>query len=248
MTDEIRIQLGHGLELEEATFVERPNQFVLVLDQDGAEVRAAMADRGRLADVLLPGRTILIEPRSGKTRKTAFQALAAIDDKKRLVSLDTQLPNKLVARALAHHALDELGDYDSWRAEQTLGSSRFDFVLNASAGERVIVEVKSVGKLRDDDVAIFPDAPTSRGARHVRELTKLTKEPNTRCAVLFIIQSSNADSMTIDHAIDPDLLAALEDADDAGVEILTRSCSLTRQGLALGSPATFIWPRERERS
>ena len=153
--------LGQGGPLLEAVFVHRPNQFTLELDLAGRPIRAAMADRGRLKSLLLPGRTILVEHRPQPHRKTPYQALAAQTPEGTLVSLDTHLPNRLVARALDARLIPGLPPYASWRAEQKVGHSRFDFLLELDAGSRLILEVKSVGRLDPDQVARFPDAPTT---------------------------------------------------------------------------------------
>lgn len=230
----LRVPLGLGLPLEEASFVSRPNQFTLVLQRGETRFRAAMADRGRLKEVLTPGRTILIEPRDGANRKTAFQALAARMMDGSLVSLNTQLPNRLVARALEARAIPGLPPFKSWRAEQKIGGSRFDFVLTLEDDARLILEIKSVGRIDDDDVARFPDAPTSRGARHVRELAHLASAPGTRCALLFVIQGEHASHVEIDTAIDPDFHAALCEASAAGVTLLAHACALEVEGLSWG--------------
>lgn len=232
----LRVPLGLGLPLQEASFVSRPNQFTLVLQRGETRFKAAMADRGRLKEVLTPGRTILIEPRDGAGRKTAFQALAARMMDGSLVSLNTQLPNRLVARALEARAVPGLPPFKSWRAEQKIGASRFDFVLTLEEDARLILEVKSVARIDEDEVARFPDAPTARGARHVRELTRLAAEPGTRCAILFVIQGEHASHMEVDTAIDPDFHAALCEANAAGVDLLAHACALEMEGLSWGPP------------
>ena len=244
-TARFTIPLGHGLTLQEARFLSRPNQFTLLLEREGEALRAAMADRGRLKRLLVPGRTILIEPREGAHRKTAFQALAAVSEAGYLVSLDTHLPNRLVAEALARGALTELtefGEVRRWQAERTIGRSRFDFIVELRSGERVIVEVKSMGRLDEDGVARFPDAPTTRGARHLAELGELAELADTRCAVLFIVQGDQVTSAAIDAETDPAFARAVRHALNSGVSIWARACPLTRDGLSWGDPIAFTPP------
>lgn len=237
MTDErqpLSVPLGKGLPLLEGTFLKRPNQFTLVVSYEGEEVIAAMADRGRLREVLVPGRTLLMEHRTEPTRKTAYQVLAARGDQGQLISLDTQLPNRLIAKALEQEAIDELPPYSSWRAEKRIGRSRFDFALELTNGEELIMEVKSVGRIYEDQVARFPDAPTSRGARHVKELMELAQQPQSVAALLFVIQGTGASHLEVDTAIDPAFHQVLLEAQEAGVVFLVRACPLNEAGLALG--------------
>ncbi|MEL6343745.1 MAG: DNA/RNA nuclease SfsA [Myxococcota bacterium] len=235
-TEPLSMSLGKGLPLVEARFIERPNQFTLVVSLNGQHVRAAMADRGRLKTVLTPGRIILLEHRPEKHRKTAYQVVAAQMDGGGLVSLDTTLPNRLVARALAARAIPELPAYTGWKAEQTVGGSRFDFCLHLEDGARMLLEVKSVARIDPDGVARFPDAPTTRGVRHLQELAHLHRDPKTRCAVLFIVQGESARRFEVDVETDPHFQDALVAAHQAGVQLLARRCALRRTGLWWGQP------------
>ncbi|WP_168210310.1 DNA/RNA nuclease SfsA [Persicimonas caeni] len=228
-----RIPLGGGAPLVEARFVERPNQFVVIAELDGEQVKAHMADRGRLLDVLVPGRPLLLAHRPAPHRKTDYSAVAAVVDG-RLVSLDTQLPNKLVARALEADVFEEVAGYAHWRKEKTIGGSRFDFWLE-DGERRVVLEVKSVGRLDADGVARFPDAPTSRGRRHVEELAELAGDENTRAVLCFLVQGEHADRVEVDTDIDPKLHRALVEAREQGVEVYARRCSLDRDGLCWGT-------------
>lgn len=234
------IPLGHGTPLVEAHFVRRPNQFTLVVSHQGEEVKAAMADRGRLIKLLVEGRTILMEPRDGAHRKTAFQVVgarmpASPDRPAHIVSLDTTIPNRLTKAALEQGCLDEaLGEFESFKAERKIGESRFDFVLDHPQGLRTILEVKSVGGVDPDGVARFPDAPTSRGLKHVEGLIELSKTPDTTCALLFIVQGAGACAVEVNRAIDPALDDGVRRAHEAGVKLLAWSCDLDEFGLTWG--------------
>jgi sugar fermentation stimulation protein A len=219
--------------LVEATFVERPNQFVVVANLDGTEVRAHMPDRGRLLDVLVPDRPLLLAHCPAPHRKTDYQAVAAVIGE-RLVSLDTHLPNRLVASVLEADDFEEVSGFETWRKEKTIGESRFDFLLE-DGPERLILEVKSVARLDDDGAARFPDAPTTRGRRHVEELTALADQDHTRAALCFLVQGEHADRVEIDTDIDPELHRALIEARANGVELYARRCRLDRTGIHWGS-------------
>lgn len=241
----VKIPLGKGLPLLEATFLERPNQFTIVAEYQGERIVGAMADRGRLLDVMTPGRTLLMEHRPDPGRKTAYQFVAARSDQGHLVSLDTHLPNRLVRRALTEKLCPELPAYTSFRAEYKVGRSRFDFMLELESGAHLLLETKSVGQLDRDGVARFPDAPTQRGARHVRELIELqSHEANTQSAVLFVIQGDGVHHMEPNVAIDPDFAQALAEAEQADVMLLARTCPLDESGLAWGAPCPIVLPQD----
>jgi sugar fermentation stimulation protein A len=227
---DLTVPLGGGAELADATFVERPSQLVVLAELEGAVVRAHMADRGRLTELLVPGRPLLLARRNESGRKTAFQAVAAYTDDG-LVSLDTHLPNRLVALALAQQALEPFAHYTEVRREVALGDSRFDFLLSEGA-DRCVLEVKSVGHVRAG-VASFPDAPTTRGARHLDGLAALART-GERAAALFLVQGGDAQVVIPNTAIDPGFAAALARAATAGVELHAYACFLTLAGLTLG--------------
>lgn len=224
--------------LTEGRFVERPNRFVVRcrLDEGCEPVDAHLADPGRLRELLLPDARIWLRPADSPTRRTRWSAvLVETPGGDGLVSVDTTLPNRLVHAALRADALEELGDWRLLRAEWSHGGSRFDFLLEPRAGgeERLVLEVKSV-TLVEDGVALFPDAVTARGARHVRELAGMATRPGWHAAVLFVCQRADAERIEAARAIDPDFADALADAREAGVRILGRRCSVTRDAVTLG--------------
>ena len=149
-----------------------------------------------------------------------------------LVSLHTTLPNTLARAALQARALEELGDWELERAEVPLGRSRIDFLLRRG-DERLALEVKSVS-LVEGGLALFPDAVTARGERHVRELTLLAGRPGWAAAILFVVQRADAQGVRAASSIDPGFAAALADARAAGVHILARRCHVSLEALELG--------------
>jgi sugar fermentation stimulation protein A len=136
--------------------------------------------------------------------------------------VDPTHPNRLVARALEAGALPELEPWVLDRPEWSHGGSRFDFLLR-DRERRMVVEVKSVS-LVEEGVALFPDAVTARGARHVEELAKIARRPGWEAGVLFVLQRSGAREIRAARSIDPVFARALEEAREAGVRILGRRC------------------------
>lgn len=229
----------------------------------GELVAVHMADPGRLEELLVPGRRVWIRYAASPTRKTDWSAvLVETPDGAGLVSVDTTLPNRLIHRALEAGALDELDGWTLERAEFPLGSSRIDFLLSrpisggdgtrerapshprpgtgGASNRKLALEVKSV-TLVEDGVALFPDAVTARGARHVRELTdvagRIDREQCTwEAAILFVLQRNDAHRIEAARFIDPDFADALERAKSAGVRVLGRRCRVTMDRLELGPP------------
>ncbi len=227
----VRVPLGRGAELVEGTFVDRPNRFLVRALLDGTIVEAHLADRGRLAETLVPDARLVLARASGAARKTQFQAVAAWR-RGALASVDTQLPNRLVEAALRARALPPFAHFDSVRPEAKRGASRFDFEVSNAARERCTIEVKSVG-LEIDGIGLFPDAPTTRGRRHLDELAALARGGET-AAVVFVVPSARARAMRVHTAIDPDFAEGLVAAAAAGVTILAYACPLTLAGIELG--------------
>lgn len=227
--------------LAEARFVARPNRFLVHARLGGGEeVAAHLPDPGRLEELLVPGRRIWLRPAPrvgrGAGRKTAWTAvLVQTPAGDGLVSVDTTLPNRLVAAALAAGVLPELAGWALERAEAPLGRSRFDFLLAAPEDRRLVLEVKSV-TLVEEGVGLFPDAVTARGARHLRELAELAGRPGWQAAVLFVLQRPDAERILAAPEIDPDFAQALAEARAAGVRVLGRRCHVALDRVTLGEP------------
>lgn len=229
--------VGWGAPLVEARFLHRPNRFVVHAElSGGGEVVAHLADPGRLKELLVPGRRMGLRPEApSATRTTAWTALLVESDQgPGWVSVNTTMPNRLVDRALRAGALEE---FDGWRwarREVPFGDSRLDFLLEDGAGRRLYVEAKSV-TLVEDGVALFPDAVTARGARHLEELIRARGDGH-EAAVLFVLQRPDARRIVAARRIDPHFADTLERARGAGVRILGRRCDVGWEGIRMGPP------------
>ncbi len=234
--------------LREARFLERPNRFVVHARLgNGRRVVAHLADPGKLRELLVPGRRLQLRRATDPTRKTQWSAvLVESPDSSTWVSIDTGLPNRLIRRALEEDALEELAAWRLERREYTVGHSRFDFLLQRPRGgrgpRRMVVEVKSVS-LVQDGVALFPDAVTARGARHVRELAALRQSGEWAAAVLFVLQRPDAVRIMPFSARDPEFAQALAEASHAGVRLFGRRCTIDLDSVTLGPPIPVVLPR-----
>lgn len=220
--------------LRRASFLERPNRFLSVVELDGQRVEAHLPDPGRLEELLAPGRTVWVRPATGPGRKTGYTLTLVEAPSGELVSLVTTWPNRLVAESLESNWLPELAGWELADREYRWGNSRFDFRLRDATGAEMLLEVKSV-TLVEDDRALFPDARTARGTRHVRELAA-ARVDGLKAAVLFVVQRADAASVTAARAIDPAFADALDEAVAAGVRTLAYRCRVTLDEARLTEP------------
>ena len=210
-------------------FLSRPNRFIAHILIDGKETVCHVKNTGRCKELLSPGATVWCEKSDNPTRKTQFD-LIAVQKGHRLINMDSQAPNKAAFEWLSSGGL---GEIQNLRPETTYGASRFDFSFQKD-GKRCFLEVKGV-TLEKDGVCAFPDAPTDRGAKHLKELTALTKE-GFRAYVLFVIQMSDVSYLHPNDQTDPAFGKALREAAAAGVQILSMDCAVTPDTMRLQSP------------
>jgi sugar fermentation stimulation protein A len=175
---------------------------------------------------------VLLRPVSDPGRKTGFD-LVLVDLAGTLVSTDARLPNTLVEEALREGRLSPFVGYDDIRGEVQYHESRLDFALKKS-GQRCLIEVKSV-TLVEGGLALFPDAPTKRGHRHVQELRRAVRTGD-RAAIVFVVQREDARAFTTNDGADPAFARALRCALAQGVEVYAYACRVSRHEVRLGWP------------
>lgn len=245
-------------ELREGRFLERPNRFVVVVGLEGERIRAHCPNPGRLGEFLHEHTPFLVRRRPDATpdQATRWSVAAAMDgrfhvdsdldlgqapppgerdfDDGAWVILDTQKANALVADALDRGELhDVLGTSSHHEPEPAAREGRFDFRLETDAGSRM-VEVKSVTLVAEDGrTALFPDAPTERGTRHVRELTERARE-GEQATVLFVAMREDVDRVAPNASTDPAFAEALGRAAEAGVDVRAIRARFDGEQLWLG--------------
>lgn len=228
------VKVCFGSKLIKGRFCSRPNRFLAYVDIEGEEVATHVADPGRLKELLVPGADVYLLPREGENRKTRWQ-LVLVKNASVLVSVYSQLPNRLAYVALNNGKISEFADFPHVKAEYTIGNSRFDFALAKKNEDPFkpdcLVEVKSV-TLVENGVALFPDAPTKRGVKHVNELIRL-KQSGYNAAVLFIVQRSDAKKVSPNRKTDPQFAKALAKAKSVGVKIVAYGSRLDTGGITL---------------
>ncbi len=218
-----------------ATFLERPNRFLILarLRETEQVVQAHCPNPGRMHELLIPGTTVYLSPAQNPQRKTAY-TLRFVEHPEhgQLISLTTTLPNALFAEGLAQSFFPQFRACTQVEAEVSLANasasgvtSRMDFRLQDPQGRACWVEVKSV-TLVEDGLALFPDAPTVRGRRHVEELMELAAQGD-RAAVVFIVQRPDAERLSPNWETDPNFARTLQQASQRGVELYAYTCRIT---------------------
>lgn len=210
--------------LVQAIFLHRPNRFRVQVEINGREEGAHLADPGRLRELLTPGAELLLARQDTPHRKTRYD-VRLVRHGAHWVSIDSRLPNRLVDEALRAGWLEPLRGYLEIYREIAHGQSRLDFCLRGPALPDCWVEVKSVTLVDERGRALFPDAPTLRGRKHVEELGQLVRR-GYRAVALFVIQRADAIAFAPHEACDPDFAQALRQAMATGVEVYAYRCRI----------------------
>jgi sugar fermentation stimulation protein A len=217
-----------------ATFIKRDNRFRVTVQVERHPVWAHLPNSGRLKELLVPGRRVLLRAAQAPGRLTAYDLLM-VDLDGTLVSIDARKPSPLLYEALRAGQLEEFAGYSEVRREVTYGQSRLDLLLEGGPDDgRCFIEVKSV-TLVEDGVALFPDAPTQRGRRHLGELARARAEGH-RAAVAFVVQRDDATRFAPHDDADPAFGQALREAAQAGVEVHAYKCWVSEGEIVLNAP------------
>ena len=217
-------------------FRSRPNRFVAMCEVEGQTYRCHVKNTGRCRELLIPGVQVYLQDRRGEGGSTDF-SLIAVKKGDQIVNIDSQAPNAVVKEALLSGSLVLPGfeDPDLVRGEYTFGDSRLDFYIE-KGGRKGLVEVKGV-TLEVEGAALFPDAPTQRGIKHLNELSKA--EGYDRF-VIFVIQMKGVALFSPNNATHPQFGQSLKDAQTAGVTVLAFDCDVTEDSLILDSPIPVV--------
>jgi len=214
--------------IKKALFLSRPNRFIARIEIDGKEEICHVKNTGRCKELLLPRASIYVQERQNKRRKTKYD-LISVYKHERLINIDSQAPNKLFHEWVL--ASNYFKDIQLIKPEAKYQNSRFDFYLETS-DRKIFVEVKGV-TLEEDGVAMFPDAPTERGVRHLHELGSSIKE-GFEAYVFFVIQMKGVRYFTPNIKTHPAFAEALAKAAKQGVQVLAFDCEVTRNAITPG--------------
>ena len=218
------------------TFRERPNRFIAIVEIEGSLETVHVKNTGRCRELLVPGVTVYLEEGSNPDRKTKY-SLVCVQKGARLINMDSQAPNKVVAEWLAEGNL--FPDASLIRPETKYNASRFDFYVEQGQ-KKIFMEVKGV-TLEQNGVVLFPDAPTERGLKHIRELCQAVSEGYEAC-VFLVVQMKNVKYFTPNMETHPEFGEALARAQHMGVKILAYDCMVTSNSLKIMDPVKIRIP------
>lgn len=211
-------------EIVTGIFIDRPNRFVAHIDIDGSIHTVHVKNTGRCKELLLPGVEVYLAVSDNPARKTRYDLVAVEKAGFGLINIDSQAPNAVVKEWLLRQ------DYDYVRQEYTYGNSRIDFYMEKS-NDKYLMEVKGC-TLEIDGIGYFPDAPTERGIKHLRELTAASAL-GYKSILAFVIQMEGVHIVRPNMETHPAFGQAMKEALDAGVEILYLECKVTKDSIEI---------------
>ena len=206
----------------EAVFIDRPNRFIANVEIDGKLEKVHVKNTGRCKEILIPGVNVILEKSNSPDRKTRYDLIAAYKDNFGLINIDSQAPNKVAKEWLDRQ------DYEYIKPEYTYGRSRIDFYMEKN-GEKYLMEVKGC-TLEVDGTGYFPDAPTERGVKHLRELAAAVGN-GYHCIIAFVIQMEGISEVKPYTITDPEFGRTLQEAKDKGVEEVFIKCKVGKDTL-----------------
>tara|TARA_B100000686_G_C16516615_1_gene824955 strand:+ start:222 stop:911 length:690 start_codon:yes stop_codon:yes gene_type:complete len=221
--------LRFGLDIVDGIFLERPNRYLARVIIEGEEVLAHVPDPGRLPGLMLPERKVRLIHQPRLKRKTDY-TLVLVRHGSIWVSTFPVFANNLIQEALLKRSLPFLKGYSDFASEVKVKNSRFDFRLRFKMSP-AFLEVKSVS-LVENGQGRFPDAPTERGVKHLKELIEFCSEGN-RAAVIFVSQRSDTQSITCNDKVDSVFGEWLRKSRDKGVELYGMNCRVTPTTISL---------------
>ena len=207
-----------------AKFISRRNRFVAEVELGGKTETVHVKNTGRCKELLLPGCEVWLTAPDSEGRKTKYDLVAVRKSTGSLFNIDSQAPNKVMAEWLAKQS------YDCVAAEYTYGDSRIDFYMQRG-NEKYLMEVKGC-TLEIDGVGYFPDAPTERGVKHLRELIS-AKAQGYHAAIAFVIQTQGVTEVRANTAVHAEFGKALDEAIKAGVKVLFFPCRVTPDSIEI---------------
>jgi len=209
-------------EILQGKFIKRPNRFIAHIMLDDKEVIAHVPNTGRMKELCIPGVDVGVSYHDSPSRKTKYE-LRFIRKNENWISIDSQLPNKLAVEAIENGYVTGAKNYSYIKREVAYKNSRFDIYLhNNNSKNGCFIEVKGV-TLEKEGWTYFPDAPTERGRKHLKELIDAVQN-GYKGKILFIVQIENANGFTPNYDTDPKFSDTLKEAYSQGVEMQALKC------------------------
>ena len=215
-----------------AVFLERPNRFIARVELDGRTETVHVKNTGRCRELLVLGNEVWLTRSDNPARRTQYDLVAVRKENGVLFNIDSQAANVVALEWLRRQ------DWDEIRPEYTYGSSRVDFFMRRDS-TKYLMEVKGC-TLERDGVGFFPDAPTERGAKHLRELMHAVSE-GYRAILAFVIQMDGVSEVRPNRATDPAFADAMKEAVRRGVSVLFLTCHVEPDALTVTADGSLLW-------
>ena len=212
------------------TFIERPNRFIAYVEVDGKKERCHVKNTGRCKELLIPGAKAVLSVSDNPDRSTAYD-LVSVYKGGMLVNIDSQAPNKVVEESI--RSIPGFERVDEVRPEYSYGDSRIDIFAKSGSTSK-LMEVKGV-TLEKDGTALFPDAPTERGLKHVKELEASLIE-GYEAYIMFLIQMKGPTVFSPNHEMHEEFASEVEKAYRSGVTVLAYDCAVSEDSISFGDP------------
>lgn len=214
--------------IQQGYFLSRPNRFIAHVEINGVIEMCHVKNTGRCRELLTERAVVYVQQHDDSKRKTKY-SLIAVRKGNLLINMDSQAPNKAVAEWLTEK--QPFGEIRVMKPECRHGNSRFDFYVETEKS-KIFIEVKGV-TLENDGIAMFPDAPTARGVKHLQELTDCLQK-GYEAAAIFVIQFTGAKLFRPNYATHPEFAKALRAAQSAGVQVMALECAVTPESMCIG--------------
>ena len=208
-------------------FISRPNRFIAEVEIDGEIKICHVKNTGRCKELLIPGVKVILEHSNNPTRRTEYDLIAVYKDKM-LINVDSQAPNKVFGEWITRSGFFK--NVTFVKPEYTYGKSRFDFYIEAKS-KKILAEIKGV-TLENDGILLFPDAPTERGVKHIRELIE-AKANGFDSFIFFIIQMKNCKYFAPNRETHKEFADSLAEAYSKGVGVYALTCNVTEDSIEI---------------
>ncbi len=218
----------------EGTFIERPNRFIAMVEINGNIEKCHVKNTGRCKELLIKGVKVYLSVSDNPSRSTAYDLIAVVKNDI-LINMDSQIPNVVVAESLTK--IPFFKDIKSIKREFTFGNSRID-ILAESNDKKYLIEVKGV-TLENDGIAMFPDAPTERGTKHLNELAHALNSDYVPC-IFFLIQMTGVKHFQPNYKTDPKFSETLKNVHEKGVKIFVYDSIVTPNSIELGNEISLM--------
>ena len=223
--------------LLEGALIKRYKRFFVDIKYNNRTITAHCPNSGSMMGLLDKNNKVWFSKSNNPKRKLNY-TLEIIEVKKKLVGINTMLTNKIVLEALNEKKIEDLSKFDNIKTEVKFSdNTRFDFLISNET-EKCFLEVKNVTLLRENEAAEFPDAITSRGTKHLKELIHAKKKGYQSC-ILFLIQRSDCETFKIAKDIDKEYMSIFIEALKSNVKILCYDCKLTNKEIKLNKQIKY---------